>query len=230
MAGDIASVVYGTQTDYKRIYYSNPNHAMVLEVTIGAGFGVIPAGTPMAKVTGDGNTKNKYVPYNPTTISSAVLNTGRAYLVSDAPNDTYVYVTMDDSYKFQVGDQIYIADNNSKTSSSEDLGVITAIDRTTYSHMAKITATNTISSSTFTVAQSACIFHEAGADNSNTWSDCAGILDVAVDTGTGENAKGGLGTIVFSNAMLYNGMCPNVDSAAETDLSATVNGQYLILK
>ena len=59
--------------------------------------------------------------------------------------------------------------------------------------MAKITVTNTINAN-FTVAQSACVFLIAGADNTNTWSDCAGILEVSVDTGTGENAKGGDGS------------------------------------
>lgn len=230
MAGDIASVIRGVQEDYKKIYHSNPNQAMVIDVTLAPGFGVVKAGTALAKVTGDGAAKGKYVPYNPTTISSAVKGTGQAFLVSDQGASTSVYVAMADSYKFTVGDQVYIADNDTKTSSAEDLGVITAIDRTTYVHMAVITVTSAASGATFTVAQSACIFHEAGADNSNTWSDCAGILDVSVDTGDDENAKGGVGSMVISNAMLYNGLLTNVDAAARTDISASVSGQYLILK
>lgn len=231
MYGDTPHIVRGGQQDYKRLYYSNPDQALKKDVALAAGFGVIPAGCGLAKITGDGATnKGKYVPYNPTTPSSAVKNTGRAYIVADQANSTSVYVTMEDSYKFLVGDQVYMSDANTSTSSAEDLGVITAIDRTTYSHMAVITVTTAPSGATFTVAQSACIFHKAGADNSNTWSDCAGILEVAVDTGTGENAKGGVGTMIISNAVLYYGLLTNIDAAAIADLSAVADGQYFIMK
>lgn len=228
--GDTPHVVRGGQQDYKRLYYSNPDQALKKDISLAAGFGVLPQGIGLAKVTGDGPNKGKFVPYNPTVPSSAVANTGRAYLVSDQGASADVYVTMEDSYKFAVGDQIYVGDANTTTSAAEDLGVITAIDRTTYTHMAKITATNAASGGTFTVAQSAYICHKAGADNSNTWSDCAGILELAVDTGVGEHAKGGVGTVVFSNAILYNGMLTNIDAAARTDISASVDGQYLIMK
>jgi hypothetical protein len=226
--GDTPHIVRGGQADYKRLYYSNPDQALKKDVSLVAGFGVIPQGTGLAKVTA-GTNKGKFVPYNPATISSAVKYTGQAYLVADVGVGTDVYVTMDDSYKFAVGDQLYVADNNTKTSSATDCGLITAIDRTTYTHMAKITITNTLAAD-FTVAQSACVFHIAGADNTNTFSDCAGILELAVDTGVGENAKGGDGTMILSNAILYNGMLTNIDAAARTDMSATVDGQYLIMK
>jgi hypothetical protein len=52
----------------------------------------------------------------------------------------------------------------------------------------------------------------------------------SVDTGTGEDAQGALGTLLISNAILYNGMLLNVDSNARTDITATVNGQYLVVK
>lgn len=229
--GDTPYVKRGGQKDYKGIFHSDPHLALRKGVALCGGYGLLEAGTPLAKVTGDGNSKNYYVPYNPTTISSAVKQPGRAFLVADAAVSPIVYVTMEDSYKFQVGDQIYVADENTKTSSSVDMGVITAIDRTTYTHMAKITATNNASAS-FTVAQSACIFLEAGADNSNTWSDCVGILELAVNTGVGEHAQGGIGSMVLSHCMLYNGMLPGdmVDAAARADISASVDGQYLIIK
>ena len=231
--GDTPYIKRGGQTDYKGIFHSEPHLALRKAVALCAGYGLIPAGHPIAKVTGEGGSKNKYVPYNPTTISSA--NTaagqpGRAFLVQDAAAGTDLYVTMDDSYKFQVGDELILADANSSTSSSFLCGAITAIDRTTYKHMAKITVTETISASTFTVAQSACVALEQGATNANTYAEAVGILELAVDTGIGEHAKGGLGTIVLSHAMLYNGMCDNVDAAARTDLSASVDGQYLIIK
>jgi hypothetical protein len=227
--GDTPYVKRGGQTDYKGIMHSEPHLALRKSVSLCAGYGLIEAGTPLAKVTGDGPSKDSYVPYNPTTPSSAIKQPGRAFLVQDTAANTFLYVTMDDSYKFQVGDQVYVSDANTTTSSATDCGVITAIDRTTYTHMAKITVTTTLATD-FTVAQSACVFLEAGASNANTWSDCAGILELAVNTGVGEHAKGGIGTMLISNCILYNGMLPLVDSACETDLGATVDGQFLIMK
>jgi hypothetical protein len=67
-------------------------------------------------------------------------------------------------------------------------------------------------------------------DNSNNYSDCVGILEKSVDTGTGSSAKGAVATMIISNAVLYNGMLTEVDAAARTDLSASVIGQFLIIK
>lgn len=231
--GDTPFIKRGTQEDYKKIFHTDPSLALTKTVTLIAGCGIIKAGTAIAKITGDGDSKNKYVPYNPTTITNAATaadQPGRAFLVVDAAASTSQYVTMADSYKFQVGDQVYIADSDTYGASAEDLGVITAIDRTTHKHMAIISVTNTPSGATFTVANYACLFHEAGADNTNTWSDCVGILGTTVETGTGENAKGGIGDLIISNCMLYNGLLTNVDAAARTDIGASVDGQFLILK
>jgi hypothetical protein len=137
---------------------------------------------------------------------------------------------MADSYKFKVGDDIIVGDANTTTTATENLGVITEIDRTTYTHMAKITATATASGpSTFTVAQSAYICVEAG-DNSNSYSDCVGILGASVDTGTGENSAGAVAPLIISNAVLYKGNLMNYDAAALADLGGSVDGIYLFLK
>jgi len=109
------------------------------------------------------------------------------------------------------------------------LGAITAIDRTTYLHMAKITFTTAITGS-FTVAQMACIHVEAGAVNTNSYCVAVGVLMHTVDTGTGENAKGAVAPMVISNAMLYNGLLTNMIAQARTDLGASVDGQFLIMK
>lgn len=225
--GDMAHITRGYQTDYKRLYASNPEDAFVVPVTLVQGFGVIPAGTPLSKVTTGTPSIGKYVPYNKTVFAN-YANGGGAFLLA-TPSGTDLEVTLEDSYKFAVGDSCYVADNDTKTSSAEATGLITAIDRTTYPNKAIITVTNSISGATFTAAQFAKVFHIAGADNSNTWSDCAGILDVAVDTGVGENAVGGVGSMVVKNAMLYSGMCPNVDAAAIADLSIKTVGQFYIL-
>jgi hypothetical protein len=129
-------------------------------------------------------------------------------------------VTIDDSYKFSVGDDVIIVDSDGEVA-AENLGAITAIDVTTYTHMAAITVT-TQTVDNFTTAKFAYITPEG-------YNTCDGILIRSVDTGTGEDSKGALGVLLKKNAILYNGMLTNVDSNARTDLSASVNGQYLIV-
>lgn len=227
--GETPYLVRGDQTDYKRLFYSRPEIALLRDVTIAAGYGVLKAGTPLAINASAAGNKNKYVPYAQTTPdSSDVTQKGNAFLVQDA-SGTSVYVTMADSYKFAVGDDLIIYSTANKTTSAENLGAITAIDRTTYQHMAVITFTATVSGS-FTVAQSAAVHVECGADSSNGYSDCAALLASTVDTGTGEDAKGALAPVILGNAVLYEGCCEGLDTAAKTDISATSNGNLLVIK
>ena len=217
---DIATISYGTQEDYKRLYYSNPDAALKVPVTLQAGYGKLEAGTILAENKSAAGGDGKFVPYNMTTVDGTTVF-GRAYLVADATAVAYVYVTLDDSYKFAVGDDLIIVDD---TETAENLGAITAIDRTTYPHMAKITATTTISG-TFATADFAYVCVEAG-DSSNNYSDAVGVLEKTVDTGTGSTAKGAIATMILKNAIVYSGMLANVDAAARTDLSASTFGQY----
>jgi hypothetical protein len=221
---DIATISYGSQQDYKRLYYSNPDAALKVPVTLQAGYGKLEAGTIMAENLSAAGNDGKFVPYNLTVFDGTETSPGRAYLVADATGVTYVYVTLDDSYKFVVGDDLIINDDGSP---AENLGAITAIDRTTYSHMAKITATATISG-TFGTADHAYVCVEAG-DSSNNYSDAVGILEKTVDTGTGSTAVGAIATMILKNAVLYSGMLSNVDAAARTDLGASTFGQYTYL-
>lgn len=224
--GDTPHLVRGVQTDYKNIYYSRPEIALVVDVAIQAGYGKLEAGTVLAKnISAAGNT-GKYVPYNPTSFTGLENHPGRAYLVQAGTNATkLLYVTMDDSYKFIVGDDICIDDN---TTNAENLGAITAIDRTTYPHMAVITSTSNIGGTAFTTARKAYVCVEAGA--SNNYSVAVAILAKTVDTGTGVNAKGAVAPIILSNAVLYDGMLTNCDSTAKSALSITTFGQYAVLK
>lgn len=227
--GETPYILYGKQTDYKRIFYSSPNQALQKEVTLAPGYGIIRAGTALAKNVSASGNKNLYVPYCPTTPSSADPNQkGNAFLVQNAAGSD-LYVTMEDSYKFEVGDDVILYDSDTKTTAAENMGAITAIDRTTYLHMAKITVTATVSG-TFTVANSAAIHVECGADNTNGYSDCAGILGSTVDTGSGENSQGAVASIILSNCILYEGLLANVDAAAKTDISASSNGNLLVIK
>ena len=224
---DIPQITRGQQMDLKRLYYSDPNAALTAEITIAAGYGVLKLGTVLAKNLSAAGNKDLLVPYNPTTFTGAENHPGRAYLVTDSGTSaTDLYVSMDDSYKFAVGDDVIINDD---TTAAENLGAITAIDRTTETHRAKITVTTATGGTSFTTARKACIFVEAGTSGNN-YSDAVGILEKSVDTGTGVNAKGAIATLIISNAVLYEGCLTNIDAASKTDLAAVSFGQYLVVK
>jgi hypothetical protein len=223
---DIPSIIHGVQDDYRRLYHSDPQAALKMDITLAAGYGLLKSGTVMALNKSASGNVDKYVPYNPTTFSNTVLSPGRAFLVADVgASANVVYVSKDDGYKFVVGDDLIINDN---ATSAENLGAITAIDRTSYPHMTKITVT-TVTSGTFEVSAYGHILVEAG-DNTNNYSDAVGILEQSRDTGTGANAKGALGTLILSNALLYEGCLILLDDAAKTDLAASSKGQFLCIK
>lgn len=231
MPTDIPSLIRGTQDDYRFLYYSDPMAALKVPVTLQAGYGVLKLGTALAlnkSALTTGN-RDKLVPYNPTSFSASGsdYHPGRAYLVANTgTTDKYVFVSLNDSYKFAVGDDVILNDN---TTTAENKGAITAIDRTTYTHMAQITFTAAIGGTAFTTARFAYICVEAG-DSSNNYSDCVGILEKSVDCGTGVNAKGAVATLILGNCVLYEGMLTNMDSAAKTDLSAASFGQYMYIR
>jgi hypothetical protein len=224
---DAPGLIRGTQEDYKRLYYSNPDAALKVPITIDAGYGILKAGTTLAiSLSAAGNT-GKFVPYNPTTVTGAEVAPGRAYLVQDSGTTASIlYVTMDDSYKFAVGDDVIIHDD---TTTAENLGAITAIDRTTYTHMAAITVTTATGGTSFTTANFAYIAAEAGV-SANSYSDCVGVLEKSVDTGVGVNANGALATLILGNCVLYTGVLTNMDAAAIVDVSAASIGNFTYIK
>jgi len=218
---DIPSVLYGTQDDYKRLFYSPVGIALTLPITIGPGYGVLKAGTLMSKNDSAAGNYGKYVPYDTHgTITGAENCPSRAYIVTDGAADNYAYVTMDDSYKFIVGDDLIAYDGN--TSSPVAVGAITAIDRTTYAHMAKITGSANLTSG-ITTAQFGYVECE-GADTAD------GVLMNTVDTGKGSTAQGAVANLIIGNAILYRAAIVNYDSNAASDLTLTVSGPYLIFK
>lgn len=224
--GDSAHVVNGVQTDYKKVFYSDYEDALILPVTVQAGYGTLKAGTVMAENLSAAGNDGKVLPYNPTTYTGAEVHPGRAYLVGNlASGETSGEVTIDDSYKFAVGDDIII---NSSEVAAANGGAIVSIDRTTYTNRAVIAFTTAITNGA-PIADDAYACVEAG-DNSNGYSDAVGILAQTVETGTGVNSKGGNAGLIISNAILYEGMLTNLDAAAKTDLVTSSRGQYLIMK
>jgi hypothetical protein len=224
---DIPQVQRGVQKDYKRLYYSNPEAALKVPITVMAGYGLLEQGTAMAINISAAGKAGLLVPYNPTTFTGNEYHPGRAYLVADTHATTPdAYVSMDDSYKFTVGDDLIINDD---TTAKENLGAITAIDRTTDVTRAKITATTNIGGTAFTVARKGYVAIEAGVA-ANNYSDCVGLLEKSVHAGTGSRAAGALATLIIGNAVLYDGLLTNFDAAAKTDISASTFGQFIYIK
>lgn len=229
--GQTPYIYRGGQEDPRPIFYSDLDKALAKSITIPGGYGVIKAGTVMGIITESTNRKNYYVPYvfaDTTGIAAALADAntvGLAYLVADhGGGNKIAYVTLNDSYKFAVGDHVGCIDSD--YAAHDDNGAITAIDRTTYMHMAVITVTNNISA--IDVAKGACIFIQS--KTASPYVEAKGILKAGVDTGLGENAKGGIGVIVLRNAMLYKDSlsCYNADALA--DLSGAVeDAKYLIM-
>jgi len=227
--GQTPFIYRGGQTDLRRVLKSRREQAVIKSISIPGGFGIIPSGQIMSKISESTNRAGLHIPRSPKTPSLAVTNAvGVTYLTADAgAAATELQVTMTDSYKFAVGDHLAIADATTNDSSAEDLGAITAIDRTTYSHIAVITVTNAISAG-FTVAAGAWIFIQT--KTTARYEQAVGILLGAVDTGEGENAKGGDGALVVGNAEFYQSGLYQYDTDVATDLSSTDLGDTIYLK
>lgn len=217
--GDTGFQLDGSQKDYDKLFYSDPASALVVPITLMPGCGVLKAGTALALNGSAAGNVGKFFPYDPTaTITGAETAPGRAYLVQDGAANNYIYMTMADSYKFIVGDNLYVVDADT---AARDLGAITVIDRTTYTHMARLTVTNQVTTG-YTTAQFAYVVVKG-------YDVCVGILWNSKDTGESTDSKGATGARILKNAVLYTGSLTNVDSAARTDLGATVTGQFTYL-
>lgn len=205
MFGDTPYVVRGGQTDPKKIFYSKPELAFTKTIQIPGGYGVLPMGQFMGKITESTGRLGQYVPYAPESPDAPTwigaeptLLPALAYLTTDGAANTNVWVSKEDSYKFAVGDHLAVNDVNSD--SPTDLGAISSIDRTTYSTLAQIVVANQVTTA-YTVAQGAAVYIQTA--ESTPFTAAAGVLFAAVDTGKGENAKGANGVMILKNALLY---------------------------
>ena len=208
----------------KRLYHSDPEFALIKDKTIQPGFGILTVGTVMATnaISGD------LLPY--VTDTHTDDGVGRAYGVADVASATNeFFCTIEDAFKFTIGDGLVLVRDNAGAADYHDGGAITAIDTTTETHRAKITFTTAIAAVT--------TFSTANKVNAYTKTDAAGkfskatwILDQDVDTGTGEKALGANCSVVISNAMLYKSSMVGYDSTAATAMSIIEDGQHLILK
>lgn len=122
-------------------------------------------------------------------------------------------------------------DYDQDTIAAEDLGAITAIDRTARnSTLAKITFTTGVTTAAnFTAIYSGCVYCKGG-DSSTPFTKAEYILDKDIDTGVDVLAKGAITSVVVSNAVLYKANLVGYDSAAATDLGTSEDGRFVILK
>lgn len=217
--GDTPYINRGDQVNVKRIFFSKSENAALIPITIPGGCGIIPAGAVMGLITESTNRVGQYMPYTPVQpVVGATVYRGGAFLTLDGAASTVVQITLADSYRFASGDHLAVADNDSYNASAVDLGAITAIDRTTYSHIAVLTVTNNVTTA-MTVAQGALVWIQT--KTTTPYLKAKGYLAGAVDTGVGENAKGGSGTLVIGRAELYSGLLENHDSNVLTDVGGT---------
>ncbi len=205
--------------DYRVLYYSNPDAALKIPVTLSGGFGVVPAGTILAKNTSASTLRQGYfVPYEPTAITGNEFAPGRAYLVADTMSgETSIYISIEDSYKFAVGDDVVVVDN---ANASQNLGAITAI--TLSANRAMITVTNNLTT-IFTTDQFAHIYTEGA-------TIAVGILEKSVDTGVSVNAWKANSMLILGNCVLYRASLENNDATSTSTLGITVLGQYAYMK
>jgi len=226
--GQTPYIYRGGQEDLKRLFYSDPTRAFCKAITIPAGYGVIKAGAVMGIITESTDRKGQYVPYVPVADGRSFTKGlsyvwGLAYLTADPSTGTEAQVTMEDSYKFATGDHIAAWDSDDV---QVDLGAISGtIDRTTYSHIAVIASSNSFG--TEEVSKGAAIGIQTATGT--PFVEAKGILKFAVDTGTGENAKGGQGVLVIKNAMLYKDNLYNYNADVLTDLDGSEDAPYLII-
>ena len=226
--GDTPYIERGGQEDYKRIFYSDQNRALKKPITLVGGFGVIPSGTVMGIISESTNRAGYYVPYvaeGPNTPGAGYQKTwpGITYVTLDLTTDTVAQLLLADSYRFAVGDHIAASDTDD---TETDAGAITAIDRTTYSHIAVITSTSNFAAAT--IAKGANIYIQTV--EADPYTKAQGFLFSSVDTGVGERSKGAQGTLILSNCVLYQGNLKGYNSDVATDLSTTSDGKYVVMK
>jgi hypothetical protein len=232
IGGSIPQVVRNPEGyGIKRLFFSQREIALIKDKTLAAGYGFIKAGTVLAENTSAAGNKGRMVPFVPPAADYLAANAdhqiGLAMMVRDGATG-HVYVSLADSYKFVVGDQLYYQNSTGAGTGDGlvDCGVITVIDRTTSTLYADITC-GAYTATNATLAKKAYVYVKAGG---TPFSIAKYIIDKDVDTGYGEEAAGALASIVLSNAILYTASLVNATATAITSLGAIQDGPHTILK
>lgn len=208
----------------KALFHSLREQALILDKTVRGGFGIVKGGTVMSM-----DASGYLFPY-PGTDHLDTANQARAFALADvADTESAINVLKADAAKFVVGEDIMLVRNNAASPDVHDGGAIVSVDITTNPNFAVITFTTAVSGAVWTVANSLNCYPKADTVESDGIA-AHSINDQDVDTGDDENALGALTSIVLSNAILYESAFVNLDSDALTDLGATSDGRYVILK
>jgi len=227
-----------TRYTEKRLFYSPREIALILPKTLRGGYGVLEMGTLMSVIENDAygagtdEAQGIIVPYVPANVASTTLDhathPGVCPVFSAAAGAKIIYCDLERSWMFQLGDEILLQDSDSLEG-----GTIAAIDRTTYDHQAQITVEENIVA-TFT-ANASWAYVRCGDGTASSSGESAGtsvaqyILDQTIDTGY-EDQGGALGSVVVSNAVLYQDALIGNDTVGVADLSLVSDGQFYILK
>jgi len=229
---DGPNLTMGAVDKADRLWQSNPMNAIILPgFNICPGFGKLIAGTLVAKnVSTGGGRRGFYVPYCPSDYtnidSDSRIMVGRTFLVADgAATANSVKVTIEDSYRFTISDEIIIGDN---TTPPENLGAITNITRESAS--ATITFTTAIGATTFTVANMANIHVIAGT--ATPWMSAEGVIHRTLSTGVGQIAQYQMPVdiVVPGNVAFNLNEVRNYDDDALTALGMrVVNNAFMVM-
>jgi hypothetical protein len=152
----------------KPLFHSVRDIALILDKTVQGGYGYLEAGTVMAinkSTAGNGGKLVPYVPLSGDVVLGTVSAVGIVPVVANSIAE-HVYVSIEDSYAFAVGDELY-ADNDSDEGPTSG-GAITAIDRTTSTLYADITLTS-FAHTNFTVAKKSYVYVYAGERENQRW-------------------------------------------------------------
>ena len=221
IGGDLPQInhVMGPQFREKRLFFSEPEIALIIQKNVRGGYGDLEAGTVMAVETLTGF----LVPYLPDTIRAA--DVGRIMLVSDNVTATTFKIWKEDIGKLDVDSAIVLTDSDGAYEAAVVASIVADAGGRTYT-VTLDAATTTVGG--FTVAKSACCYLTAGA--SGKFSTAKYVLDQHLSTGDYTNPNGAHTSVVVSNAILYKDAMIGADATALTALSGVVDGPYVILK
>lgn len=213
----------------KPLFHSVRDIALILDKTVQAGYGYLKSGTVMAINASAAGGKGKLVPYVPYAHDIALgadSAIGIAPFVKDGLT-SHVYVSINDSYMFEVGDELALS-NVENDLSPVTTGAIISIDRTTSPLWADITVTTAYTATEITLAHQAFAHIVTGSGGELTTA--AYILDKDIDTGYGPEALGALTSVVVSNCVLYKNSLINMTTEAIASLGGIVDGRFFIMK
>lgn len=219
IGGDLPQInhVMGPQFREKRLFFSEPEIALIIQKNVRGGYGDLEMGTVMAVDTNSGF----LVPYVPDTISAA--DKGRAMLVTGCNATNTFKIWKEDSGKFKAADVIVLTDSDAAYEQATVSTVVLDAD----GRMATVTlSANTTAN--FETAKFACAYLKAGT--TGKLSAAKYILDQHLSTGEYDNPNGAHTSVVLSNAIVYADALVGSDATALTALGGVVDGPYVILK